>query len=44
MRPTISKKWNNLWIALLVIGLFSGLIGKLLDPVFAFLKALLPPQ
>jgi Zn-dependent protease len=44
MRPTISKKWNNLWIALLLIGLFSGLIGKLLDPVFAFLKALLPPQ
>lgn len=42
MRPTVSGKWAKVWVVVLVLCLFTGVIGKVLGPVLAFLKSLLP--
>ncbi len=40
--PQISKKWGRVWLIVLVVCLFTGVIDKVIDPVFGFLFALLP--
>jgi Zn-dependent protease len=42
MRPTVSGKWAKVWMVVLVLCLFTGVIGKILGPVLAFLRSLLP--
>jgi len=42
MRPTISGKWTKVWIAVLLVLLFSGAIGRILGFVLGFLNSLLP--
>ena len=42
MKPTVSAKWTRVWIVVLLVCLFSGVIDKILDPVLAFLTSLLP--
>jgi Zn-dependent protease len=41
-RPVISGKWTMVWIAVLVVSLYSGALNKILDPVLGFLASLLP--
>ena len=42
MKPTISGKWTMVWIVVLLVCLYTGLIDKILGPVSAFLSSLLP--
>jgi Zn-dependent protease len=42
MRPTVSGKWSNIWLVVLLIVLFSGALGKILGPTLNFLTQLLP--
>ncbi len=42
MRPTVSGKWARIWIIVLVICMYTGLIGKVLGPTLDFLVKLLP--
>ncbi len=42
MKPTVSAKWTRVWMVVLLVCLFSGVIGRILDPVMAFLTSLLP--
>ncbi len=32
MRPVISGKWSTVWVVVLIIGLYSGAIGKIILP------------
>jgi Zn-dependent protease len=41
-RPVISGKWTMVWMAVLVVSLYSGVINKILGPVLGFLASLLP--
>ncbi len=43
MRPVVSGRWTMVWMAVLVICLFTGVISKILTPVFRVLYSLLPP-
>jgi len=42
MKPTVSAKWMRLWMVVLVIAMFTGLIWKIIGPVLEFLSWLLP--
>ncbi len=42
MKPTVSAKWTRVWIVVLLVCLFSGVIDKILVPVLGFLTSLLP--
>ena len=42
MRPTVSGKWTKIWMAILLVCLFTGVIDKILGPVLGFLESLLP--
>lgn len=42
MRPTISGKWARIWVVVLVVCLYTGVIGKVLEPTIDFLVKLLP--
>ncbi len=42
MKPTVSAKWTRVWMVVLLVCLFSGVIDKILGPVLGFLASLLP--
>ena len=42
MKPVISGKWSNIWVVVLIVGIYSGGISKVLDPVMGGLLSLLP--
>lgn len=42
MKPTISAKWNGIFMIVLVVALYTGLISAILTPVMGFLYTLLP--
>ncbi len=42
MRPVVSGKWTAIWMAVLVISLWTGAIGKIMGPVLGFLFGLMP--
>ena len=42
MKPTVSGKWAKIWLVVLLVILFSGVIGKILGPVLVFLTSLMP--
>jgi len=42
MKPTVSAKWTRVWMVVLLVCLFTGVIGKILVPVRGFLDSLLP--
>jgi Zn-dependent protease len=35
-------QWSGIWMIVLFIGLYTGLIGEIIDPVFEFMYSLLP--
>lgn len=41
-KPVISGKWTMVWMAVLVVALYTGVIGKIFGPVWGFLTSLLP--
>jgi len=41
-KPVISGKWTMVWMAVLVVALYTGAINKILGPVLGFLTSLLP--
>jgi len=41
-KPVISGKWTMVWMAVLVVALYTGAIDKILGPVMGFLTSLLP--
>ncbi len=41
-RPVISGKWTMVWMVVLVISLYSGVLNKIIGPVLGFLFSLLP--
>ena len=42
MKPTVSAKWTRVWMVVLLVCLFTGVIRKILVPVLGFLTSLLP--
>ncbi len=42
MKPTVSAKWTRVWMVVLIVCLFTGVIDKILVPVMGFLTSLLP--
>jgi len=42
LKPTVSKNWSRFWIIFLLVALYTGLIDKVIIPVFSFLNSLLP--
>ncbi|MBW8034781.1 MAG: site-2 protease family protein [Planctomycetes bacterium] len=42
MKPTISGKWSMIWMAVLLVGILSGGIGKVLGPVQKTMLRMLP--
>jgi Zn-dependent protease len=42
MKPTVSAKWTRVWMVVLIVCLFTGVIDKILGPVLGFLTSLLP--
>ena len=42
LKPTISKKWNTIWMGVLLVAVFTNSISKVLAPVQHFLISLLP--
>jgi Zn-dependent protease len=42
MKPTVSAKWTRVWMVVLIVCLFTGVIGRILGPVLGFLTSLLP--
>ena len=42
MKPTVSAKWTRVWMVVLLVCLFTGVIDKILGPVLGFLASLLP--
>ncbi|MHC4068664.1 MAG: site-2 protease family protein [Planctomycetota bacterium] len=43
-RPTVSSKWSKIWMAVLLVCLFTGAIGTVIRPVLNMLMSLLPPN
>jgi Zn-dependent protease len=41
-KPVISGRWTMVWMVVLVVALYTGVIDKILGPVLGFLTALLP--
>lgn len=41
-KPVISGKWTMVWMAVLVVALYTGVIDKIFGPVWGFLTSLLP--
>jgi len=44
MKPVVSGKWTMAWVAVLLICLYTGLIGNIMAPVFNLLTSLLPAR
>jgi Zn-dependent protease len=42
LKPTVSAKWTKVWMAVLLICLFTGVIDKILGPALDLLTSLLP--
>ncbi|MBA7638260.1 hypothetical protein ES703_45913 [subsurface metagenome] len=42
LKPTVSKNWSRFWLIFLLVCLYTGLIGRVITPVFNFLNSLLP--
>lgn len=42
MRPIVSAKWTQVWMVVLLVALFTGVIDKIIGPVLGFLESLLP--
>jgi Zn-dependent protease len=42
MKPTVSGKWSNIWLIVLLVVMFSGTLDKILGPIIGFLAGLLP--
>lgn len=42
LRPTVSVKWTRVWMVVLLVCLFTGVIDKIIGPVLNFLTSLLP--
>ena len=42
MKPAVSGKWTMVWMGVLMICVFTGMIGKIIEPVLGFLFLLLP--
>lgn len=42
MKPTVSGTWTKVWMVVLLICFFSGVIGRIVRPVLGFLAGLLP--
>ncbi len=42
MKPTVSAKWTRVWMVVLLIAMFTGLLWKIIGPVLEFLSCLLP--
>ena len=42
MRPAVSGKWNMVWMAVLLVALWTGTISKILGPILEFLMGMLP--
>ncbi len=42
MRPVVSGKWAMVWMVVLIICLYTGVIGTILGPVENFMFSLLP--
>ena len=42
MKPMVSAQWTKVWIVVLLICLFTGVLDKILFPVLDFLASLLP--
>jgi Zn-dependent protease len=42
MKPMVSAKWTRVWMVVLLVCLFTGVIDKILGPVLGFLTSLLP--
>ena len=42
MKPTVSAKWTRIWMVVLLVCLFTGVIDKILGPSLDFLTSLLP--
>jgi Zn-dependent protease len=42
MRPAVSDKWTRIWMIVLILCLFTGVIDRILGPVFGALYSLLP--
>jgi len=41
-KPVISGRWTMVWMAVLVVALYTGALDKILGPVMSFLTSLLP--
>ncbi len=41
-KPVISGRWTMVWMVVLVVALYTGVIDKILGPVLGFLTSLLP--
>jgi len=41
-KPVISGKWTMVWMAVLVVALYTGALDKILGPVVGFLTSLMP--
>jgi len=42
MKPIVSAKWTKVWMVVLLICLFTGVIDRILRPILGFLASLLP--
>lgn len=42
MKPAVSGKWNMIWMGVLVVAILSGLVDRVLGPVFGFLFSIMP--
>ncbi len=42
LRPTVSERWTVVWIVVLLVCLYTGVINRIIGPVLAFLSSLLP--
>lgn len=42
MRPVVSGKWSAAWMVILVVCLLTGVIGKIITPVFHILFSIMP--
>lgn len=42
MRPTVSEEWSKVWLLVLLVCLFTGVIDKILGPALGLLRSLLP--
>ena len=42
MRPVISGKWSLIWLAVLILAVWTKSIALILEPVIGFLSSLVP--